>query len=407
MKENLRKYALLLLKRCLCLDIKKRPLLITAPIRTIDFIEILTHEAYKLGITDIYFDWNDDTLKHEQLIHLNKEDLTKSTFWNKKIYDIYAEKDAAFLMLYSDDIDLMSDVSSDKISFTTQYSRTSRPLFKEKQSTDIVPWCIALVPTEGYANKVFKNFENPLLAAWDSIFKACLIYENDPILEWDKKISINQERCKKLNDTKFRFLHYKNNLGTDLMVELPYDHIWCSAGKENKEGLSLIVNMPTEEVFTSPFREGINGIVYSSLPLVYGGVLIENFAFRVEKGKIIEVIAEKGKEILEDMVSADTNACYFGEIALVDYDSPISNMKTIFYETLYDENASCHIAIGDSFPTCIKNGENMTREELMKLGLNHSTVHTDFMIGTSDLQIVGTTFEGEEIVIFKDGNFAM
>lgn len=407
MKDNLKKYAELLLKRCLCLEIKKRPLLITAPIRTIDFVEIVAREAYEMGIVDIYFDWTDDVLKHEQLIHLEKEDLFKSTFWNKKVYDEYAEKDAAFLMLYSDNIDLMSDVDSNKIAAVANHSRTSRPLFKKKQSTDIVPWCIALAPTEGYAKKAFANSPNPLEAAWDAIFKACLIYEENPIEAWNEKVKLNEEKCKKLNAANFRFLHYTNSLGTDLIVELPYNHIWCGAGKKNPDKLSLIVNMPTEEVFTSPFRKGINGIVYSSLPLVYGGVMIENFSFKVENGKIVEVIAEKGKDILDKMISADENSCYFGEIALVDYDSPISNMKTVFYETLYDENASCHIAIGDSFPNCLVNGANMSREELMELGLNHSTVHTDFMIGTPDMKILGTTFDGEEIIIFEEGNFVM
>ncbi len=187
-----------------------------------------------------------------------------------------------------------------------------------------------------------------------------------------------------------------------MVIELPKNHVWCGAG----DG-PLIVNMPTEEVFTTPLRTGVNGTIYSARPLVYGGSLIENFSFRLEDGKIVEINAEKGKEILENMVATDDNSCYLGEVALVDYDSPISNMNVVFYETLYDENASCHLAIGDGFPKCYENGENMSREELLEKGVNHSNVHTDFMVGTSDLTIVGTTWDGEEYTVFENGNFVL
>jgi len=407
MQDNYKKYAELLLKRCLCLGEKIRPLLITAPVRAIDFIEVLTHTAYEIGVTDIYFDWTDEVLKHEQLMVLSDEDLIKSPFWHKAIYDEYASKEAAFLMLYSDDIDLMSDVNPNKITLVSNHSRASRPLFKKLQKTDIVPWCIALAPVEGYANRVFSNAEKPLKAAWDAIFKSCLIYENNPIEAWNKKVEKNKQRVNLLNEKRFKYLHFTNSLGTDLKVELPDKHLWEGAGKENGEGLSLIVNMPTEEVFTSPLRTGINGMVYSSKPLVHNGALIENFSFRVENGKITEVNAEKGQEVLRQMIMADDCACYFGEVALVDDDSPISNTNIIFYETLYDENASCHLAIGDGFPRCIENGVNMSKEELLENGINQSLVHTDFMIGTPDLSIVGTTFDEETIAVFENGNFVL
>lgn len=406
MKENYEKYATLLLKRCLCLD-KVRPLVVTAPIRSIDFVEVLVHTAYKMGITDIYFDWNDDNLKHEQLLHLSDDDLLKSPFWNKAIYDEYAKKDAAFLMLYSDDIDLMSDIPEEKITITSRQYRNSRPLFKQRQRTDEIPWCIALVPTPGYAKKVFPNSATPVEDAWDAIFKCCLIYEENPIAVWDEKIRRTQNKCDILNKLQFKYLHYTNGLGTDLTIELPKNHIWSGAGKENKGGLPLIVNMPSEEVFTSPKYDSVNGIVYSARPLVYSGVLINNFSFEFKDGKIIDIKAESGQETLENMVSTDEGACYLGEVALVDYDSPISNMNIVFYETLYDENASCHLAIGDSFPTCLENGENMNVDELKEHGLNHSLVHTDFMIGTSDLKIVGTTFDGKELTVFENGNFVL
>lgn len=401
MNRNFEKYAELLLKRCLNLN-TPRPLLVTAPIKAIDFVEILTHKAYELGITDIYYDWSDENLKHEQLLHLSDENLLKSPFWSKEIWDEYAKKDAAFLMLYSDDIDLMSDVPEDKITLTANRSRSSRPLFKKRQRVDEVPWCIALVPTLGYAKKVFPNSADPVADAWDAIFKCCLVYEEDPIKAWDEKVKKIQKRCDILNDYQFKSLHYTNSLGTDLTIELPENHIWSGAGKGG-----LIVNMPSEEVFTSPKYDGINGIVYSARPLVYNGVLIENFSFTFENGRIVKVEAENGKEILENMISTDEGSNYLGEVALVDYDSPISNTNIIFYETLYDENASCHLAIGDSFPTCLLNGENMSAAELKEHGLNNSLVHTDFMVGNFDLKIVGTTKDNREILIFNNGNFVL
>lgn len=406
MKENFEKYAELLLRRCLCLD-KVRPLLVTAPIKTIDFVEVLAHRAYEMGITDIYFDWNDDNLKHEQLKYLNDEDLLKSPFWNKSIYDEYAKKDAAFLMLYSDDIDLMNDIPEEKITLTSRQYRNSRPYFKKRQRTDEVPWCIALVPTPEYAKKVFPNSLNPVEDAWNAIFKCCLINEENPIEVWNEKIKRTQERCNLLNNLQFKLLHYTNSLGTDLTIELPKNHIWSGAGKENKDGLPLIVNMPSEEVFTSPKYDGINGIVHNARPLVYSGVLIDNFSLTFKEGKIIDVSAKEGQEVLEKMIETDEGSHYLGEVALVDYDSPISNTNIIFYETLYDENASCHLAIGDSFPTCLDNGENMSLEELKSHGLNQSTVHTDFMVGTSDLKIVGVTYDNQELIVFENGNFVL
>ena len=406
MKEYFEKYAELLLKRCLCLD-KVRPLLVTVPVRAIDFAIVLAHTAYEMGITDVYFDWTDEDLKHEQLLHFNDEDLINSPFWNKKIYDEYAKKDAAFLMLYSDDVDLMKDIPEEKITLTSRQYRNSRPFFKKRQRTDEIPWCIALIPTPGYAKKIFPNSQDPLKDAWDAIFKCCLIYEDDPIKAWDEKIKRTQMKCDILNKLQFKYLHYTNSLGTDLTIELPKNHIWSGAGKENQDGIPLIVNMPSEEVFTSPKYDGINGIVYSARPLVYGGSLIENFSFEFENGKVIKVKAQSGEEILKKMIETDDGSAYLGEVALVDYNSPISNTNLIFYETLYDENASCHLALGDSFPTCLKGGEDMTSEELRKQGLNKSLIHTDFMIGTSDLKIVGTTFKGEKITIFKNGNFIL
>ncbi len=402
MKENLEKYADLLLIRCLNLKEDIRPLLISAPVKAIDFLEILAHRAYELGVQDIYFDFEDDGLKHEQLLHLENQHLLNSPFWNKKIFDEYAKKNAAFLMLYSDDVELMKDVPADKISLTSHQFRVSRPLYKKLQSTDSIPWCIAIVSTPGYARTVFPQEKNPVEAMWNAIFHCCLIDKENPISAWDEKVKRIDNRANLMNQYHFRYLHYENRLGTDLRIELPKNHIWLGSGEGD-----FISNMPTEEIYTSPLRTGINGIVYSARPLVYGGSLIENFAFEVKDGKIVGIQAEKGKEILESMIQSDENACYFGEVALVDNDSPISNTGIIYYETLYDENASCHLAVGAGFPKCYENGIHLEKDELLAAGVNVSSVHTDFMVGTPDLKIIGTTWDGREYTVFENGNFAL
>jgi len=406
MKTNYQKYAELLVKRCLCLNEKVRPLLITAPVENREFVRIVANTAYELGVRDIHFDWVDEELQYDQLKNFEIKDLIKSSFWNKVIYDEYAKKDAAFLILHCKDYNLMKDVEPEKTQAAGKQSRESRPIYKEKQKYDRVPWCIAMAPTLNYAKSVFKT-EDPLSSAWDAVFKSCLIYDDNPIETWNEKLRLSAERCNKLNDRRFKFLHITNRLGTNLKLELPDKHIWLGAGKKNEEGLELIVNMPTEEIFTTLLREKTEGIAYSSKPLVYEGTVINNFSLRFEEGKVIEVKTEKGEEILKKMLEMDSNASYLGEIALVNDDSPISNMGIIFYDTLYDENASCHLALGSGFPNTYENGETMTKEELSNAGINDSLLHTDFMIGTPDLKIVGITISNEEIIIFDEGNFVL
>ena len=188
---------------------------------------------------------------------------------------------------------------------------------------------------------------------------------------------------------------------------LPEDHLWAAGNSVMKNGVEFVANMPTEEIFTAPLKTGINGVVYSAMPLVDSGNIIDKFHFIIRDGKIVEAHAEKGEEFLKAAISVDEGASYFGEVALVPYDSPISNQKILFYNTLFDENASCHLAFGEAYPECIEGGESMTREEVQAHGLNYSLTHVDFMVGTADLSIVGTTHDGREIPVFINGNFAI
>ena len=242
---------------------------------------------------------------------------------------------------------------------------------------------------------------------WDAIFSACRVSgTGDAVARWREHLKTLRERTEKLNAYRFRSLHYQNSLGTDLTVELPEGHLWQSGEEKTPKGQPFVANMPTEEIFTAPLREGINGVVYASMPLVHDGNIIDKFHFVVRDGQIVEAVAEKGEDVLRAAISVDEGASYFGEVALVPYDSPISNLKLLFYNTLFDENAACHIAFGEAYP-CIEGGRDMTKEQLKEKGLNDSITHVDFMIGTKDLSIVGTTHDGREIPVFVNGNFAL
>lgn len=403
--NSFEKYANLLLVKCLNLK-KGQPLVITSPIECIDFVRVITKKAYEMGVHDIYFDWSDSYLKYYQLLNFSEEEFGNSLFWNKKIYDEYAKKDGAFLMLTAEESDIFVGVDAEKIAKANQVSRTSRPIYKEKQGKYEVAWCIAMVSTEISSKKVFPHLDNSKERLWDEIFKACLVDKNDPLKEWDKKTDNNKINVDKLNKLELRKLHYTNSLGTDFTVELGEGHIWCGADEKMPDKTPLIVNMPTEEIFTSPLRNSTNGIVYASKPLIYSNTFINNFWLKFENGKVVDFDSEEGKEVLEKLINFDEGSCMLGEVALVEYDSPISNSGILFYNTLYDENAACHLALGIGFPSCYKNGVNMTKEELLEVGVNQSNEHTDFMIGTSDLKIVGTTKSGEEVLIFENGNFA-
>ena len=393
----LEKYADLLLDGCLNVK-KNQPLLISCPIESYEFIRILVQKAYKKGIKDIYIDYSDEEIKQLQLKYLTEEELKKSPYWNKEIFDQYAKKDAAFLMLGS--YEERNDIVAKKLEITAKISRLSRPLFKERQLNNAIVWCIAAVATQSWADKMFPDEKNNVQKLWQTIFKMCLINQDDPVSSWQKKIKQTKTRAELMNRKQYQYLHFKNSLGTDLTIALPKNHLWASGGTI-VNGINVIENMPTEEIFTAPYKYGTNGVVYNSKPLVYNGVLIDNFMLKFKDGKVVEFDAKQGYEALKSIIEFDETSNMLGEIALVDDDSPISNSKLIFYETLYDENASCHMALGSAYLECIK--DSQTKEEIFKQ-INQSDNHVDFMFGTKDLKVIGIKDDIEEIIM-QDGNF--
>ena len=405
MKELQKKYARVLLESCLKLE-KNQPLFISFNVERTDFARIVAEIAFEMGVKDIYFDSSDPYLKHEALKYLEVDELKKLTFWNKEMWNVYAKKNAAFLMLASETPGLMKDIDSEKITAMTKYSYETRREFDDLRDKSVLAWCIAAVPTSAWAEELFKDSDNPVDELWNKIFEICSITEENPVAIWDNKIEKLQTRARKLTEYQFKTLKYKSSNGTDFKIDLPKNHVWESGRQILSNKKEVLVNFPTEEVFTSPDRLSAEGVIYSSKPLAYQDVIIDEFNIRFEKGRAVEFHAKKGEETLKNMINICENSDMLGEVALVPYDSPISNTNQIFLETLFDENAACHIALGDSFPECIKNGSNIDKEVLFnEYNLNKCDSHVDFMVGNKDMNIIGVTKDGEEVPIFENGNF--
>ena len=387
---------------------KNQPLVISAPIEGAKFVRMVAKHAYEKGASNVHINWTDDYLTRLKYDYAPLEVFENFPKWKKDMMIDFAEQKAGFLSIYSEDPELLKGVDSKKINTNNRVSSENMKEFRNYTMNDINPWCVVSIPTEGWAKKVFPNDkkDDATNKLWHLIFEATSMNLEKPVLEWQNHIETLQERVDFLNGSNFSKLIYKSSNGTNLEVELPKNHIWAGGGSYDASGTYFVANMPTEEVFTMPKKDGVNGVVYSTMPLNYSGNLIENFKLRFKDGEIIDFDAEKNKHILEELLNMDEGSKYLGEVALVPYDSPISNLKTIFYNTLFDENASCHFAFGKAYPTNIKDGEKMTKDELLKNGVNDSIIHEDFMVGSKDLNITGVKDNGEEVEIFKNGNWA-
>lgn len=406
MNDLLEKYANVLLKCCLKIY-EGQPLLISASTDAKDFVRIVAKEAYKLGVKDIYFDLVDPYLKHDALKELEIEDLKKLSFWNRNKWDEYAKKDAAFLMLVSEYPTLMLDVDPKKTNDMTMYSYETRPHFEKLRKQSKLAWCIGAVPVEDWAKEVYPTSLKPLDDLWNAIFDICHIEDENPEGYWNTHIKRLKNISDVLNQYNFKTLKYSNSKGTDFKIDLPAGHIWSSGSELLADGREILANFPTEEVFTSPDKFSANGVLYNSKPLAYNNKIIDDFSLKFKNGKVVSCEAKIGEDTLKELIASVPNIDYLGEIALVENDSAISNQKIVFYETLFDENAACHVALGSSFPSCIKDGPTMDDKKLESHGLNVCLNHVDFMIGTNDLQITGILNDGTSVPIFENGNFTL
>ena len=395
------KYVNLLIDRCLSFK-NGKSLFINYFDDNEKFVEKLIIKAKSKGIDDIYLDRHNKEERHQKLLQ-SVEEIKNDDYFDASIWDEYVKKDAAFLMLSTEFPGYFADIPSENMTAASLKTRTSKPLYKLKQLTNEISWCIAVIPNKIWAKEKFPDLSED--DAYNEYFKlmchCTMVDRENPIEEWDKFLDRQRSLVRALNDLQITKMHYTNSLGTDLVIGLSPDALWQCAGYE---GSDVIVNMPTYEVFTSPDYRLTEGIVYASKPLMYGGALVDKFWVKFKDGKVIDYDAEVGKEILKGIIESDEYSCFLGECALVDKNTAIAQTNFVYGETCLDENASCHIALGDAFPECLKGAEDESIDERRERGLNHSDNHVDFMIGTDDLNIVAET-KNCEILIFKNGEF--
>ncbi len=391
---------------------KGQRLVIHSDVESYEFTRLCVEEAYKAGAKEVIVEWNDQKSGRLDYEYMDLETLQEVKPYTLEKLRWYMDEMVARLNVYTPNPGLLEGIDPEKIQKTAiaQMKPEVRQEFKRFSMNNVTQWCLASIPSVDWAKKVFpdKEEDEAVKAMWESILYAVRVSEDkDPIQEWKEHNKTLHSNNKKLNDYNFKSLHFKNSKGTDLVVGLVKDHIWSGGAETASNGVVFNPNMPTEESFTMPDRNHVDGRVYSMMPLNYGGVLIDEFYLEFKDGKVVDFDAKENKESLARLLDFDEGSRHIGEIALISYDSPISNLDILFYNTLFDENASCHMALGAAYPMNIKGGHDMSVEELMKHGGNTSSQHVDFMFGSSDLEITGLTYDGKEVEVFKEGNFVI
>ena len=385
-------------------------LVINAPIVAKDLVEMIAKRAYEVGAGRVMVNWQDDFSSKLFYEYASDERLTEvPEFTIERLKYIVAEK-GAVISITSPNPGMLKDVDPKKIALASNASAPKYKFYSEHMMASKSQWSIIAYPNEAWAHKVFPELNKG--EAVEKLLEAILYTSrvdanSDAVENWKNHMHNLDVHNQILNDYNFKSLHFKNSLGTDLDIELVENHIWAGGGELSGDGIFFVPNIPTEENFTMPHNQKINGTVVSTKPLNVRGKVIPEFKLTFKDGRVVDFEAKEEYETLKTLLETDEGSKSLGEVALVSYDSPISNLNILFYNTLFDENASCHLALGNAYSMNIKNGTNMTDEELKKFGYNVSNIHVDFMFGSRDMEIVGTTHTGEKVTIFRKGNFVI
>lgn len=386
---------------------KGQTLIVNASVDAAPLARLITAEAYQAGAREVIVNFSDDAITRQMYLYGDEEIFTEAPAWKTELLNDAARKGAAIISIVDEDPDGFAGIDPARMTARKRAQQNAAPAYRNGMMNGTIPWCVIAAASPAWAGKVYPDLpaEEAVEALWNDIFAVSRIDDNDPLENWEKHNASFQKRISRLNDCRLKKLHYTNAAGTDLWVELPENYLFAGGGQYVSNGAFTFPNIPTEEVFSAPKKDGVNGVVRSTMPLNLNGNLVKDIRFTFKDGKIVDFDASSGRDLLEQQIDMDEGARYLGEIALVPYGSPIQKLGRVFYNTLIDENASCHFAFGSSYPECIPGGQNMTEEELLAHGLNQSHNHVDFMVGSDDLTITGYTEDGREIPVFVNGRF--
>lgn len=386
---------------------KGQGLLIVCPIENRKIAHELTKKAYECGAKIVRVRWQDEILDKINYLNAETQALADVPKWQVAEKNDLVEKGFCYVAIDAEDPSAFKDVPAEKLSAVAKARSKAFKKYSDAVMSNAIRWCVVSVPTEVWAKQVFPEAENAEGELTEAIAETMRLNCENPVLEWEKHIERLSARAEFLNSHNFEYLHFENSLGTDLYVGLAEGHEWLSAKEAAKDGVPFVANMPTEEVFTAPHRLKTEGVVKSALPLSYNGQIVDKFSIKFKKGKVTDFYAEKGYDVLKELIETDEGTHRIGEVALIGKNSPVAEQHTLFFNTLFDENASCHLALGKAYPTTLKGGGNLSVTELKARGANDSVEHVDFMIGTPDLKVTGIKKDGTKVPVFINGEWCV
>ena len=384
--------------------------IVRCPVTMPAFAHACVRAGYEAGAKHVVVRWEDDQLTRLHMELAQESDLCELKPYELRSYLDYAEDPdgCCTLAIHAADPEALAGLDAGKVNRVNLARRTAMKPWQEYTMNDRVQWCVVAVPAPGWAAKVFPGLpvEEAMEKLWEVIFDVCRVSTGDPVAAWREHVAKTSARRDQLNAWDLDRVHITSGNGTDLTIGLAQDATWEGASSRSERGIEFIANVPTEEVFCAPDRARVDGVVYGTKPYVYNGQLIEGWHVTFKDGKVVEHGAEKNAALLAELLATDENSDRIGEIALVPASSPINRSGVLFYNTLFDENAACHIAFGAGYPTNIKGGASLTRAQLLEKGLNDSAIHEDVMIGAPDTHVTGVTKDGREVTIFENGEWA-